>query len=274
MSNTAPPAQPVPGYNSGKEIADALNKARTAVQDVQTTGYFVRQKGKWESIESTFRGPQGPAGPVGPRGEKGNQGVPGEPGLSYSKHFILYYRVPQLGLDLIDIANQADLKGNTYTMVSGRDDISSFLVLYNGQPLIPGEDWTLDVFNNTILFTNTLEGQGNEVIVNLIKGGPLGTFGLPLMDVVADVSGNLSIESHHGRWLITSGNVTVPHVSGSKGFYCKIEAGGAYTVTFNSTTSPVMAAGDIMKIYVTDDADGTPTIKAIPIEAANLVVFS
>ena len=96
----------------------------------------------------------------------------------------------------------------------------------------------------------------------------------PLMEVVASVSGALTIASHHARWLITSGDVTVPHASGSKGFYAKIQAGGGHTVSFNSTTSAAMAAGDVMMVYVTDDADGTPTIKATLTEAANLVSFA
>lgn len=92
--------------------------------------------------------------------------------------------------------------------------------------------------------------------------------------ILTGVAGNLGVSAHSGKWLRLSGNVTVPHAAGSKGFFAIIEADAARTVTFNGTTSPAMAAGDVMTVYVLDDANGTPTIDARPSPAADKVVFS
>lgn len=96
---------------------------------------------------------------------------------------------------------------------------------------------------------------------------------LAVSGIVDSVSGTLTVTGHGGRWLNLSGNVTIPHASGSRGFYAIIKADAARTVTFNST-STAMAAGDIMTAYVLDDADGTPTISAALTPAADQVAFS
>lgn len=96
----------------------------------------------------------------------------------------------------------------------------------------------------------------------------------PRAKVAEAVTGSLTVATHSGRMLVTSGNVTVPHASGSKGFNAVIVAGGAHTVTFNSTVSAAMAAGDMMTVMVQDDASGTPTIRATLVEAADQVGFT
>ena len=68
--------------------------------------------------------------------------------------------------------------------------------------------------------------------------------------VVSSVSGNLTTADHSGKHLVTSGNVTVPNAAGDVGFTAIIEAGGAHTVTFNSTTSAALATGDLMNVTV------------------------
>jgi hypothetical protein len=55
-------------------------------------------------------------------------------------------------------------------MVDGRDTVSSFLIQYNGQPLVPIDDWTLDVLSSRITFVTTLDGPGNEVVITLLIG--------------------------------------------------------------------------------------------------------
>lgn len=59
--------------------------------------------------------------------------------------------------------------------------------------------------------------------------------------------GALSVAAHSGAVILTNANVTVPTTAG---FHCILIAGGAHTVTFNSTVSAAMASGDIMSVYV------------------------
>jgi hypothetical protein len=66
---------------------------------------------------------------------------------------------------------------------------------------------------------------------------------------------------------VTSGNVTVPTTTG---FHAVIRAGGAHTVSFNSTTSAAMADGDIMTVFV----QSSTVIHAVLTAAANKVAFS
>lgn len=86
----------------------------------------------------------------------------------------------------------------------------------------------------------------------------------PLAGVVT-ATGTLTVATHSGQFVVTSGNVTIPHASGSKGFNCVLVAGGAHTVSFHDGTNPItsaaMAAGDMMTVFVQDDATGTPTIR-------------
>lgn len=84
---------------------------------------------------------------------------------------------------------------------------------------------------------------------------------------LTSVSGSLSVATHSGRGLVTSGNVTVPTTAG---FNAVIVAGGAHTVTFNSLTSAAMAAGDVMTVEV----QSSTVIKAVLTAAADLVAFS
>jgi hypothetical protein len=84
---------------------------------------------------------------------------------------------------------------------------------------------------------------------------------------LTSVSGALTLEDHSGRGLVTSGNVTVPT---TPGFSAVIEAGGAHTVTFNSTTSAAMSTGDIMTVEVRS----ATLIRAVLTPSASLVSFS
>ena len=80
-----------------------------------------------------------------------------------------------------------------------------------------------------------------------------------------NVSGTLDTTHTGGIWT-TTGNVTIPQTAG---FNCALIF-GAHTVTFGSTTSPAMAAGDIMGIVVS----AGPAIKAVVTAAANQVAFT
>jgi hypothetical protein len=88
--------------------------------------------------------------------------------------------------------------------------------------------------------------------------------------VATSVSGSLTTASHSGKVLVTSGNVTVPNASGDVGFNATLVAGGAHTVTFNSTTSAAMATGDIMSLFV----QSTTVIRAVLVAAADQVAFA
>jgi hypothetical protein len=70
--------------------------------------------------------------------------------------------------------------------------------------------------------------------------------------------------------LVTSGNITVPNAAGDVGFSCVLIAGGAHTVTFNSTVSAAMAAGDVMTVLV----ESTTVIHAVLTASANKVAFT
>jgi hypothetical protein len=85
--------------------------------------------------------------------------------------------------------------------------------------------------------------------------------------VVTGVAGLLTIADHSGNILKTAGNVTIPTTAG---FTANIIAGGAHTVTFNSTTSPAMATGDIMSVFV----ESSTIIHASLLPVAGKVVFS
>jgi len=89
-------------------------------------------------------------------------------------------------------------------------------------------------------------------------------------EVLTSVTGSLTTATHSGGILVTSGNVTVPNAAGDVGFNCTLVAGGAHTVTFNSTTSAAMAAGDIMSIFV----QSTTVIRAVKVAAADQVAFA
>lgn len=103
--------------------------------------------------------------------------------------------------------------------------------------------------------------------LSALEGAQIGAF----RNVVStSVSGSLTSASHSGGMLVTSGNVTIPNGAGDVGFSCVLIAGGAHTVTFNSTTSAAMAAGDIMTVLV----ESTTAIHAVLTEAANKVAFS
>lgn len=117
----------------------------------------------------------------------------------------------------------------------------------------------------TVTERMTLDSEGLDLKGNQVEG---------FTNKVLTASGALTVAAHSGNVIVTSGNVTVPSAAGSKGFTCTLIAGGAHTVSFNSTTSAAMAAGDLMAVVVEDDASGTPTIHAVLTEAADKVSFS
>jgi hypothetical protein len=88
--------------------------------------------------------------------------------------------------------------------------------------------------------------------------------------VTADVTGSLTSAAHSGRILITSGNVVIPNAADDVGFNAVLIAGGAHTVTFNSTVSAAMAEGDLMTLFV----QSTTVIQAVLTAAANKVAFT
>jgi hypothetical protein len=69
--------------------------------------------------------------------------------------------------------------------------------------------------------------------------------------ILSTVSGSLTTATHSGKHLITSGNVTIPNAAGDVGFTATIQAGGAHTIAFNSTTSAALATGDVVTAIVT-----------------------
>lgn len=88
--------------------------------------------------------------------------------------------------------------------------------------------------------------------------------------VATGVSGSLTKAAHSGKYLVTSGNVTIPNASGDEGFCCVLIAGGAHTVTFNSTVCAAMAAGEMMTLFV----QSTTVVRAVLTPVADQVVFS
>lgn len=102
--------------------------------------------------------------------------------------------------------------------------------------------------------SGTLDGDGQEIARNLTR-------------VVTSVSGTLTIGDHSGCVLVTSGNVTVPTTAG---FNAVIIAGGAHTVSFNSTTSAALASGDLMTVVV----QSSTVIHAVKTAAADKVSFT
>lgn len=104
------------------------------------------------------------------------------------------------------------------------------------------------------VFTGTQDFNGQQVEGNLSK-------------VVTSVSGSLTAADHSGNVLKTSGNVTIPTTAG---FNCILIAGGAHTVTFNSTTSAAMATGDVMTLVV----ESASIIHAVLTPAADKVSFT
>lgn len=81
--------------------------------------------------------------------------------------------------------------------------------------------------------------------------GAYGVVGSYRNTVATSVSGALTTTAHSGKHLITSGNVTIPNAAGDVGFTATIQAGGAHTITFNSTTSAALATGDVATAIVT-----------------------
>lgn len=102
--------------------------------------------------------------------------------------------------------------------------------------------------------SGTLDGGGQEI-------------GRCLNRVVTSVTGALTVATHSGCVLKTSGNVTVPTTAG---FNAVIIAGGAHTVTFNGTTSAALASGDIMTVVV----ESATVIHAVKTASADKVTFA
>lgn len=66
---------------------------------------------------------------------------------------------------------------------------------------------------------------------------------------VVEATGALTYEEHHNKSVTTTGNVTIPTTS--VGMAGKIVAGGAHTISFNSTTTAALSTGDIVAYHVT-----------------------
>jgi hypothetical protein len=88
--------------------------------------------------------------------------------------------------------------------------------------------------------------------------------------VESAVSGTLTSAAHSGKYLITAGNVVIPNGADDVGAMFILRAGGAHTVTFNGGTSPAMAAGDLMTVFV----ESTTAVQAVLTAAADKVAFS
>ena len=110
-------------------------------------------------------------------------------------------------------------------------------------------------------FTGTASMPATDFQGNVVEGH---------LSKVVSAAGALTAADHSGNILVTSDNVIVPL---TVGFTATIIAGGAHTVAFNSLTSTAMAAGDVMTVAV-EEIGGTPKIKAVLTEVANLVSFS
>lgn len=102
--------------------------------------------------------------------------------------------------------------------------------------------------------TETLDGGGHEI-------------GRYVNRVVTNATGALTAADHSGCVLVTSGNVTVPATTG---FNAVIVAGGAHTITFNSTASSALAAGDVVTVAV----ESPTAIHAVKTAAANKLAFA
>src|SRR6056297_2061494 len=128
------------------------------------------------------------------------------------------------------------------------------------------QDWRGQGSETLITATATFAGLGANVFTGTQDFNGQQVEGY-LGKVVASVSGTLTAAAHAGNTLVSSGNITVPTTAG---FQCVIIAGGAHTVTFNSTTSAAMAAGDLMTIVVED----ATTIHAVLTASADKVSFT
>ncbi len=116
---------------------------------------------------------------------------------------------------------------------------------------------------------NDLDANGNEIQNVVLTGASLGdgfdangqAITANLAGVVTSVSGALT-NAHLGRLIVTSGDITVP---ATEGFHCLVKAGGAHTVTFNSTVSAPMTSGDVYSIFVQSTAVIIMTPGATPV---------
>lgn len=63
-------------------------------------------------------------------------------------------------------------------------------------------------------------------------------------------TGALTKATHGGRRVLTTGNVTIPNAAGDVGMGGTIILGGAHTITFNSTATAALGAGDVFSYYV------------------------
>lgn len=170
----------------------------------------------------------------------------------------------EAGADVTDAANvETAIEAITLTAVSGATGDEVLIVDATDGGLkavlwenLPGAGGGLAnvVEDTTPQLGGDLDGQGNRIAGYL--GNTPGT-----------VSGALTAATHGGGVHETSGNVTIPTTAG---FQCVLIAGGAHTVTFNSTTSAAMAAGDLMTIVVED----ATTIHAVLTAAADKVSFT
>lgn len=67
-----------------------------------------------------------------------------------------------------------------------------------------------------------------------------------LGNTITSVTGTLT-NSHLGRMIVTSGNITVPTTTG---FNVLVKAGGAHTITFNSTVTAAATTGQVCSVFV------------------------
>lgn len=82
-----------------------------------------------------------------------------------------------------------------------------------------------------------------------------------------EASGTLVYETHHNANISTTGDVTIPTTVGMAG---TITAGGAHTISFNSTTSAALSTGDIVAYLVT----GATTINLVRIPNSSRLALS
>lgn len=97
-------------------------------------------------------------------------------------------------------------------------------------------------FNSTVNVGGTLTLDGSAIFD---AGGKV--VHSNLAGVVTGVSGLLTVAAHLGRMVVTTGNITIPLTTG---FHCFVEAGGAHTITFNSTVTAAATTGQVCSVIV------------------------
>lgn len=159
------------------------------------------------------------------------------------------------------------VSGLTAATSAGGSDLVYAVVSSNSRKMTVTNFWAslaalAATFSAAIGFTNTVTLSGSGTI----DGGGK-QIANHILSVVTSVSGSLTTTAHSGNVIKTSGNITVPTTTG---FHCTVIAGGAHTISFNSTTSAAMAAGDIVSLFV----ESATVIHAVKTLSANKVTFA